>query len=687
MRFIICLLILVSCKQEKEPITKKERIIKKVLPNKIYYSNQDTIYYNKDNKYEVINGERNRFIDYTKLEKSHTSKYGGRFRIKKGKIKNGIIKVENYTYTYYKGAIRKENLISTGYVKNFSDVDPVKSGTTGQWRFYDDNGSLHQIGNYKEGSKNGIWYTVYEDAYLPKIEYYKDGVKVNHKREITIEDENGREWIKGSKINLKGIPEGKWTIYNYEENEYYLSNFIINDADVIVKGQVFDLKSNELIREESTTEKIDFDIYGFKDIDSLSELKNSKELETITSKEAFEIYLSKIPFSEEPFSFNKELFSVGLNRSSAPKNYLEIKMPATNENCQNYKSFQDSIYHKFRNGNESKFKMYSCDVIKKYKVSDSISLFLSKMHSSSSEAFTVFSYNNKVGIIDNEYIGTYDLLNYDMYIHNGLIISDNLVINAVNFSYNESPSYIQEKKLQILPSGKIETLYERNFSQDTDSVFYDYVNDYELKQPKPKLSAMAQKEAYTNLLNKTPTVSLPYNSGDFYHYMQIATQEEDKSNQTLLFHNKLQRLDNVNYFFSKDVNQVAFKKEKGEYKEGNYFYPIFQFKRNEDINIIGYLYQSFCNYNPTVYVKLNSYTSSGEIIDEFIADRRFFNESHRFLSSIEIQENYTIDFKRYTEYYNYYEGYEGMEEEPRQPKVVNEQYTITEKGMFLKIIN
>jgi len=28
-----------------------------------------------------------------------------------------------------------------------------------------------------------------------------------------------------------------------------------------------------------------------------------------------------------------------------------------------------------------------------------------------------------------------------------------------------------------------------------------------------------------------------------------------------------------------------------------------------------------------------------------------------------------------------------MEEEPRQPKVVNEQYTITEKGMFLKIIN
>jgi len=49
-----------------------------------------------------------------------------------------------------------------------------------------------------------------------------------------------------------------------------------------------------------------------------------------------------------------------------------------------------------------------------------------------------------------------------------------------------------------------------------------------------------------------------------------------------------------------------------------------------------------------------------------------------------IQDNYTIDFKRYTEYFNYYKNYEGMEEEIKQPKVVNEQYSITEKGIFKK---
>ena len=364
-------------------------------------------------------------------------------------------------------------------------------------------------------------------------------------------------------------------------------------------------------------------------------LKNTFKFKKVDGK-VFSQSVKKIPITPFPFSVNENLLK---ETTSSDGDYKDVWSLSQKDN-KNLKPEDLFFTLNLLDTNKLFFEInllkpkneINFYLIKRFKpIKENIEclLFSSNYNLTQSVFWVLVTYNHKtMKIIDNEVVSVFEQ-SADEYYQSGFYINKNYDLKSSFQSHYESPNFIKERKQHILPTGKIETIYQRNFDQNTDSVFYDYTNDYKIKKQKQKLSIIEQKKAYTNFLTQISIVSLPYNSKDFYHYMQIATQER----KTVLFHNKLQIPKKVSFFILKKLNQIAFKKENSGYLEGNFFYPIFKFKRNKNVTIIGYIYQSFCNYNPTIYIKLNSYNNDGEILDEFLADRRFFNGSNRFLSS------------------------------------------------------
>jgi len=84
-----------------------------------------------------------------------------------GSYKNG--KREGYWYTYYTDGV----LLSKGHYKNGK-----KFGT---WETYHDNGQLFSMGNYENDKQEGYWVEYYPDGSFSSYfsGTYKNGVKVS----------------------------------------------------------------------------------------------------------------------------------------------------------------------------------------------------------------------------------------------------------------------------------------------------------------------------------------------------------------------------------------------------------------------------------------------------------------------------------------------------------------------------
>ncbi|GLB50100.1 hypothetical protein [Neptunitalea lumnitzerae] len=203
---------------------------------------------------------------------------------------------------------------------------------------------------------------------------------------------------------------------------------------------------------------------------SVNETKESViDIETNINlnKKEFEEFLNVRSYDTLPFYYNKQLFTNGLTNQQDLLDFSFENLPY-NKECQKFESYKDSLNYKFDNGFEANFGICSCGIIKKIKINDSVSLFLSKLNSKSLSACFIFTYKPDEGIIDYSFLGVTDYLRYDMYVYQGVIVSKDLTIEAINFSYYESTPDVFNKKVKVDNYGKIETLFEKNYTVGDD---------------------------------------------------------------------------------------------------------------------------------------------------------------------------------------------------------------------------
>ena len=307
-------------------------------------------------------------------------------------------------------------------------------------------------------------------------------------------------------------------------------------------------------------------------------------------------------------------------------------------------------------------------------------LFTSTYKETHSSFIVLATFNKQTNkFLDIKTIGVFEQAS-DEYYESGFYINQNYEIKLSIQSHYESPRTIKEEKGKILSNGKFNSIYTQQYSKISNTIFYDYNNDYKLRDADDNLVNKVSKDEFNQYLNQIPIVTLPYNSGDFYHLMQIASPESRQPKTTELYHDDLKHIVNVENFLTKKIIGTAFKKNRKTYIQGNYYYPIFRFMRNENVHVIGYLYQSFCNSNPTIYMYLHSYNNQGEILDSILLDRRFFNEFKRFLSSLSFEKNYKIQKKKYIQTFDTMSSDINVKTSTEE-----EEYFITNNGKFKKI--
>lgn len=225
-------------------------------------------------------------------------------------------------------------------------------------------------------------------------------------------------------------------------------------------------------KEQSKKEKATTNYEAKIEDDTKNEVKE-KDIKEI-NKKPFEEWLRNMPESTLPFFFNKNLFSAkGLEQYTQEPPKLSYSAPT--KYCSNFKDLSDSIL--FDVGYEKlDFKITSCDVIKKLKVSDSVFIFLSTAKSEKLLVNIAFTYREGFGIVNFAFLGIEDSFTYDSYLHVGISIDKTFAVNGINYAYYESPPSITKRKFQVMPSGKIKKIYTQFIDENGKKSFQDYTS-------------------------------------------------------------------------------------------------------------------------------------------------------------------------------------------------------------------
>lgn len=238
-------LLLFSCSPHNEKVISEKKVREEPVV-KVYYSSQDTLYY----QIEKLIFDGTEIVGYEYEIKESSYEKGGLFRVKKERMQNGDIKIADYAYSTPDEIANAPVLIAEGYVRNFAEVDKALSQATDQWRIYDDNQLLHQIGSYENGLKKGYWVTFYEDFPLPQFHFYNNGKVDSSDDKIEFLTDENQPLIVVNQLNEFGFPIGYWQLYNYEQNT--LSKIqcrLVNDS-IAVASVKYDLIKNTVLSKE-----------------------------------------------------------------------------------------------------------------------------------------------------------------------------------------------------------------------------------------------------------------------------------------------------------------------------------------------------------------------------------------------------------------------------------------------------
>lgn len=161
--------------------------------------------------------------------------------------KSGGFRVVNYSDTKRK----KENLRSIEYKKRLGS-SPFTSQAFGQWFFFTgDFAYLYKSGFYKDGLKDSVWVSVFDDYPIPKLCLFKDGIPTNYAGEVKILDNNGLVWIHGQDLTLNELPKGTWELYRYDFPKpfKFQYNFERRGDSILVHQREIDIHSKDILKE------------------------------------------------------------------------------------------------------------------------------------------------------------------------------------------------------------------------------------------------------------------------------------------------------------------------------------------------------------------------------------------------------------------------------------------------------
>ncbi len=211
-------LALFSCKNNQD----KTKISNNYLsaPEQKNTRNRDTLFFRKKN---------DSLLEITNKKEAHF------FRVI---IDSSSIGYSFFDYSTYQFTPKNYEPVETGNIQNIYELNPKKALANGKWIVFENDShpkypKFHKIGYYKNGIKDSIWYTNYEDGWNEYF-YYKKGNPVDYTGKVKFYDNRDSLVSEGSKFLKTGLPIGKWKYY-YINNNVLEHEYIHQKDSILVK--------------------------------------------------------------------------------------------------------------------------------------------------------------------------------------------------------------------------------------------------------------------------------------------------------------------------------------------------------------------------------------------------------------------------------------------------------------------
>lgn len=193
------------------------------------------------------------------------------------------------------------------------------------------------------------------------------------------------------------------------------------------------------------------------------------------------------------------------------------------------------------------------------------------------------------------------------------------------------------------------------------------------------------KSTFLLFLDSVPELIIPYSGEDLSQYYFLAKPNDSDELDTRLFHDKLTFNPLARGYFFGDSFEFAYKDTLADprYIKGDYYYPLFKIT-SDSVYSVAFIYQGFEEFIPAIFVKLNTYTPDGTMINSLELDKRFFFEI-RYYNEFHIIDKHSIQIRYFKEDYALINDNDELtyRDVPLSSnEVVN--YTITPTGHILK---
>lgn len=137
-----------------------------------------------------------------------------------------------------------------GYLLDLNGNNAKNAKAFGQWfLFQNDSRKIASTGFYKEGLRDSIWITNYEDYPIPKLKFYKNGKESNFEGDVLIKDYENRIWFEVEDIKIGEFPKSKMSFYRYDIDIILEYQFVEGIDSINVKQKIYELSSMDFVKE------------------------------------------------------------------------------------------------------------------------------------------------------------------------------------------------------------------------------------------------------------------------------------------------------------------------------------------------------------------------------------------------------------------------------------------------------
>ncbi len=205
------------------------------------------------------------------------------------------------------------------------------------------------------------------------------------------------------------------------------------------------------------------------------------------------------------------------------------------------------------------------------------------------------------------------------------------------------------------------------------------------------ITALKESNSFKKFYEKITETRLPLSNREIKKYIQFTNTISNSVTTDLIYDKLPSPISKNNTFFSKKKRYAFIKSRSNSdeyndgisYEKGNYFYPIYKYKKDSVYCII-YIYQDFEDIVPAIKTQLNTYNKEGVILDTLLLDNRFHYELI-YKKDFLIKKDLSIHIKEHI--INYYDEYDDLIHKDSLPKtkIKSDSYRINDKGVFEKI--